>query len=156
MGCSDHRDDEPRRLADTANSSALTTGPTAADAGEEPVASYTAWLDALAGHDVESAYARHAPELTIELRQRAIVEDRAELGNPCAGFVALLWEDPTFDSEIVDIGEPQMWWARDQYDFRVCLDVDGSELKLGLELIGDHDALNAEDRGEPTCPELRR
>ena len=42
-------------------------------------------------------------------------------------------------------------WAQDQYDFRVYLDVDGSV----LELVGDYDALGADDRALLPCPELR-
>ena len=45
----------------------------------------------------------------------------------------------------------QLWWAQDQYDFRVYLDVDDSV----LELVGDYDALGAEDRALLPCPELR-
>ena len=37
---------------------------------------------------------RHAPDFTIELRQQAILLHRASLGDPCIGFVAVLWEDP--------------------------------------------------------------
>jgi len=207
---------------------------------EAPAETYAAWVDALARHDAAAACALQAPELTIALRYEAILADRAELGDPCTGFVALLWEDPEFDSEIVDIsstqvteedallavslaesavtvrmvyhrakwrvekvsprdeaddktptggevarwvdawcdldpdmsrdqivalmgepsgeytvadgGEPQLWWAQDQYDFRAYLDVDGSV----LELVGDYDALSAADRALLPCPELRR
>ncbi|WP_183092318.1 hypothetical protein [Nocardioides stalactiti] len=210
-----------------------------------PEAAYRAWLAALAAQDAEAACALQAPELTIDLRYQAILVDRAELGDPCAGFEALLWEDPGFASDVVDLevtqqteedallavrlrasadpdvtadvtadvtvrmvyhrarwrvfstesragddeaarwvdawcllspdqsrdeivalmgppsgeytvsdgGEPQLWWAQDPYDFRVYLDpVDGSV----LELVGDYDALDADDRAELACPELRR
>jgi hypothetical protein len=212
-------DDQPRGLAETRS-------PTTA-----VVSAYEDWLAALAAQDAAGACALQAPEFTIELRYDAILVDRAELGDPCTGFEAILWEDPDFDSEIVDIsvthvtnedailevhlaeyaqtvtmtyhraawrvlrtehraegvadswieawcrldpsmtreqvielmgepsgeytvadgGEPQLWWAQDQYDFRVYLDVDGSI----LELVGDYDALSAEDRALLTCPELR-
>jgi len=251
-GCSgDSTGDDPESLADASSSTATAT-PSPADspsepvggtpgsrAGEEATASYTAWLGALARGDAEAACSHHAPEFTIELRQRAILVDRAELGDPCSAFVALLWEDPAFESEIVDIavtqateedallavtlarsaqtvrmvhhraqwrvldtsprvaadddapagaevdrwldawcdldpgmgqeeivglmgppsgeytvadgGEPQLWWALDQYDFRVYLDADGTV----LELVGDYDALTVDDRDQLPCPELR-
>jgi hypothetical protein len=198
-----------------------------------PADAYAAWIGALARRDAAAACALQAPEFTIELRYDAILVDRAELGDPCVDFEALLWEDPAFDSEIVDVavtratdedavlevhrsggaqtvtmtyhraawrvlrverragsdsatarwlaawceldpsmtreqvvalmgapsgeytvadgGEPQLWWARRQYDFRVYLDVDGSV----LELVGDYDALGAGDRASLPCPELR-
>lgn len=206
-----------------------------------PVYGYEVWLDALAQHDADDACKWQAPELTIALRQEAILVDRAELGDPCTTFEALLWEDPEFESEVADVevtqktdedallavtfasgteqtvrmvyhraewrvfstvarldtgtdggttdsgparwvaawctlspemtrdeiiaamgepsgeytvadgGEPQLWWAQDQYDFRVYLDVDGSV----LELVGDYDALGSEDQAVLTCPELR-
>jgi len=201
--------------------------------GEDPVAAYRGWLSALQGHDAEEACARQAPDYTIDLRRHAILEHRAELGDPCVAFEALLWEDPhreyepdsievtrateekatlavTFPGldqsvemtyhrarwrvaalsdrdegatatrvwveswcslnldmtkdELVAVmgtpsgeytvdngGEPQLWWASSQYDFRAYLDVDGSV----LELVGDYDALSAADRKQLDCPELR-
>ncbi len=65
----------------------------AASAGS-PEATYGAWLTALSDQDAAAACSRHAPDFTIELRFAAVLEDRAELGDPCVGFVALLWEDP--------------------------------------------------------------
>ncbi|KAA1424120.1 hypothetical protein [Nocardioides antri] len=225
-GGEDPDQDQPRSLA------------TDAAQVEAPADAYAAWLDALARHDAEAACLLQAPELTIDLRYQAILADRAELGDPCTGFEAILWEDPAFDSEIVDVdvtqqtaedalldvqlastdltvrmvhhrarwrvfstsdrteadaggdtgpgrwvaawcslspdqtaeeiialmgapsgeytvadgGEPQLWWAQDQYDFRVYLDpVDRSV----LELVGDYDALSADDRALLPCPELR-
>lgn len=228
-GGNDSGDDQPRGLAGTGSTTT------------EVVSAYEDWLAALAARDAATACALQAPEFTIELRYEAILVDRAELGDPCTGFEALLWEDPEFDSEVVDIavtqetdedalldvqlasqdltvrmvyhraswrvfstedrtvsstdsgpdaesgparwvaawcslspdqtrdeivalmgepsgeytvadgGEPQLWWAQDQYDFRVYLDVDGSV----LELVGDYDALSAEDRALLPCPELR-
>ena len=67
------------------------------------VAAYESWLAALSARDAARACARHAPEFTIELRQRAILEHRAELGDPCVGFVALLWEDPAREYDPLDI-----------------------------------------------------
>ena len=67
------------------------------------VTAYETWLTALSAHDAEGACAQHAPEFTIELRQRAILEHRAERGDPCVGFVALLWEDPAREYEPIDI-----------------------------------------------------
>ena len=48
-------------------------------------------------------------------------------------------------------GEPQLWWADRQYDFRAYLDPAGRV----LDLVGDYDRLGAEDRAVLTCPELR-
>ncbi len=194
---------------------------------------YESWLVALEAHDAAGACALHAPEFTIELRQRAILEHRAELGDPCTGFVALLWEDPARRYDALDIevtqdtgedaelavdfpgtdetaslqrrngrwliadvtprsagaadsarwveswceltvgmgrdqvvelmgepsgeytvadgGEPQLWWADRQYDFRAYLDVDDTV----LDLVGDYDRLDAVDRRLLDCPELR-
>ncbi len=228
-GCGDDPDasDQRRTLAET-------DGSTAEVSGEEPAAAYVAWVGALSRQDAAAACALQAPELTIELRYDAILADRAELGDPCTDFEALLWEDASFDAEIIDVevtqqteedalldvdlashdltvrvvyhrarwrvfstsdrsdpadagtarwlgawcalspdqnrdeivalmgppsgeysvsdgGEPQLWWAQDQYDFRVYLDVDGSV----LELVGDYDALSEDDRALLPCPELR-
>jgi len=244
-GGEDPDQDQPRDPGEGASTAAATTATDAARA-EAPVAAYAAWVAALARHDAAAACALQAPELTIELRFEAILVDRAELGDPCTDFEALLWEDPEFRSEVVDVavtqvteedallevrlgpgeealqtvrmvyhrahwrvfstadrtgsdngggdggdrsgparwvaawcelsvdqtrdqvvalmgepsgeytvsdgGEPQLWWAQDQYDFRVYLDpVDGSV----LELVGDYDALGADDRALLPCPELR-
>ena len=242
-GCTD-RPLGPSGLADLSTAAPSTTATAAGDPGRgRPAAAYVDWLNALARRDAAAACARQAPEFTIELRYAAILQDRAELGDPCTGFEALLWEDPAFASEIVDIsvtqvtaedallavtlapgtrepgrlqtvrmvyhraqwrvswtvdrtergpgtadgpgrwvdawcdldptmtraaiiqemgppsgeytvadgGEPQLWWALDQYDFRVYLDVDGSV----LDLVGDYDALSEADRAVLTCPELR-
>ena len=240
-GCGDDPDlsEERRPLVDTSQtggtSSATASSTAAGPSADGPAAdAYLAWLDALDRHDAAAACALQAPEYTIQLRYDAILVDRAELGDPCVVFEALVWEDPAFDSEVVDIevtqeteedalldvdrpsgdltvrmvyhrahwrvfattdragpsspasarwlgawcalspdltrdeivdlmgppsgeytvsdgGEPQLWWARDQYDFRVYLDVDGSV----LELVGDYDALSEEDRAHLPCPELR-
>lgn len=64
-----------------------------------PDGAYGAWLAALADRDAVAACARHAPEFTIALRQEAILRDRAELGDPCTGFAALLWEDPARETD---------------------------------------------------------
>jgi hypothetical protein len=226
-GCGEDEPDRKRRSV--ADSSRSVEG----IPQDGPAAAYVDWVDALARQDAAAACALQAPELTIALRYDAILADRAELGDPCVGFEALLWEDPEFDGEIVDIevtqeteedalldvdhpsrdltvrvvyhrarwrvfstsdragretgparwlrawcslspqdgreeiialmgppsgeytvadgGEPQLWWAQDQYDFRVYLDVDGSV----LELVGDYDALSEEDRALLPCAELR-
>jgi cytochrome P450 len=65
-------------------------------------------------------------------------------------IVALMGE-PSGEYTVADGGEPQLWWAHDQFDFRVYLDVDGSV----LELVGDYDGLSDADRDLLTCPELR-
>lgn len=240
-GGSDDSADTPRGLADTTTPRGSPTVPSPGDAtaDSEPAAAYLDWLKALKAHDADAACRAQASEFTIELRQQAILEDRAELGDPCTGFEAIVWEDPgrqydpvqvettyvtderatvaaTFEGtdETVDLvyddaawrvlraetraeegtssttgadparwlqawcaldpgmtrdqvvdamgppsgeytvsngGEPQVWWAQDQYDFRAYLDVDGSV----LELVGDYDSLSQADRELLKCPELR-
>lgn len=66
---------------------------------DEPQAAYLAWLAALQARDAASACTIQHPELTIALRYEAILLDRAELGDPCTGFEALLWEDPLRETE---------------------------------------------------------
>lgn len=238
-GCDDadrSLDTTPRDLAGTtaggpAGTAVTTEGDATADS--EPASAYLSWLQALQDHDAAGSCALHAPDFTIALRQQAILDHRARLGDPCTAFVAVLWEDParrydpkrvetTYETdekatvaasfpggdETVDLvqldgswrvlrtearaeagagparwlaawcdldpsmsrgeliaamgqpsgeytvsngGEPQLWWAQDQYDFRAYLDADGSV----LQLVGDYDALSAADRGRLTCPELR-
>lgn len=197
------------------------------------VAAYTAWLQGMQDRDARATCARHAPEMTIELRQRAILLQRAAPGDPCTGFVAVLWEDPARELDPLGIeatrvtaedavlavdfpgtdetvtlanrhgnwyvadtsprtdgttdtsrwvrawcdlevgstreevtarmgtpsgeytvengGEPQLWWAQDQYDFRAYLDARGRV----LDLVGDYDRLEGQDRQVLSCPELR-
>lgn len=103
--------DETRRptasVAPSASPSAIasTSAPPTSSAGQgpSPVAAYDAWLAALADRDAAAACSHHAPDFTIELRYAAILEDRAELGDPCTGFVALLWEDPARQLEPVSV-----------------------------------------------------
>ncbi len=83
------------------------TGPAGADP-RGVVATYRDWLAALASRDAAEACRIQAPELTIELRYRAIAEDRAELGDPCVDFEALLWEDPTRELEPIGIETTQV------------------------------------------------
>jgi hypothetical protein len=237
-------DDEPagrRTLADPSTSAASPSRTTAQeiDRSDNPASAYLRWVDALDRHDAATACDLQAPDYTIELRLKAILAHRAELGDPCTGFEAIVWEDPDFDSEVGDVavtqqtaedallevrlasgaltvrmvyhrahwrvfsttdrtddattsgaatgpgrwvavwcslspdldrdeiidamgepsgeytvsdgGEPQLWWAQDQYDFRAYLDVDGSV----LELVGDYDALSDADRARLPCQELR-
>lgn len=236
-GCGDEDTDageSPRSLADTPSSYYTAGGETVGG----PVSGYQTWIGSLTDHDAATACRWQAPELTIELRQQAILVDRARLGDPCVDFEALLWEDPGFAGDAADVeitqqteedallavtfadgstqtvrmvyhraewrvfstdertgegepvpgdaaqwveawcdlkpsmtreeliaamgepsgeytvtdgGEPQLWWAQDQYDFRAYLDIDGSV----LELVGDYDALSEDDRALLPCPELR-
>lgn len=88
-GCGDGDDADTDRPTPLAGSATPTDEPE-----PEPVVAYRAWLDALAAQDAEAACARHAPELTIDLRYEAILLDRASLGDPCVDFVAVLWEQP--------------------------------------------------------------
>ena len=86
---------KPRTAVETPSERPSSSAPAEPEEpGDAAVAAYVAWLDALKDHDAAAACARHAPELTIALRQEAILVDRAELGDPCTGFVAILWEDP--------------------------------------------------------------
>ncbi|NYJ01604.1 hypothetical protein HNR19_002302 [Nocardioides thalensis] len=108
-GGDDRVDPTPRTvLSSTAPSPARTSAAATEGPAGEPTTAYAAWLTALARHDAATACALQAPELTIELRMEAILVDRAELGDPCVGFVALLWEDPAFESEIVDVSVTQL------------------------------------------------
>ena len=254
LGCS-RENAEPAPLADVSPEASPTTStPTSTtptnDPVAAPVAAYVAWLDALAARDASAACARHAPQLTIDLRYEAILLKRASLGDPCVDFVAVLWEQPereyapigvevtqvtdedallavdfpgrdqtvrmiqqntrwlveesvprtdSADSEIdtapngpttvgdperwLDVwcdlelsmspqqltdlmgeasgtytiangGEPQLYWARDQYDFRAYLDTDPPTGRT-IDLVGDYDRLTASERAGLTCPELR-
>lgn len=78
-------------------------GPEAVRPADEAQAAYLAWLGALAARDAETACAVQHPELTIALRQEALLVGRAGLGDPCTGFEALLWEDPTRRTDPVSI-----------------------------------------------------
>ncbi|MGA8845330.1 MAG: hypothetical protein WB471_01810, partial [Nocardioides sp.] len=73
-----------------------------------PVAAYQAWLAALDVRDAAAACARHAPQLTIDLRLEAILLKRARLGDPCVGFVAVLWEQPEREYEPLGIEVTQV------------------------------------------------
>lgn len=74
-----------------------------------------------------------------------------ELGESRADVVATMGE-PSGEYTVSDGGEPQVYWAADQYDFRAYLDpVDGTV----TDLVGDYDALSAADRERLDCPELR-
>ena len=59
--------------------------------------------------------------------------------------------EPSGEYTVANGGEPQLWWADRQYDFRAYLDLDGRV----LDLVGDYDRLGAADRGALSCPELR-
>lgn len=58
---------------------------------------------------------------------------------------------PSGEYTVDNGGEPQLWWADRQYDFRAYLDLDGRV----LDLVGDYDRLGAADRRNLDCPELR-
>lgn len=209
--------------------------PAGATESDRAIAAYRAWLEAVENRDPQAACRRHAPQFTIELRQRAVEAKQARLGDPCVDVAHLLWDDPTraYDPELVEVtgvtgerarlavdfggdavdesvllvnrrgtwlvadltpraegarngdrwvehwcdltlemdrdrliyemgeptgeytvangGEPQIFWTDRQYDFRAYLDTDGSV----LDLVGDYDALDADDRRQLTCGELR-
>ena len=241
-GCGDGQPGR-RTLVDSSPATPISPSRTTTDEidrSDNPASAYLRWVDALARHDAATACDLQAPDFTIQLRYDAILLHRAELGDPCVDFEAIVWEDADFDSTVADVevtqvteedalldarlgsgsmtvrmvyhrahwrvfstsdrtdtgatgdatgpgrwvaawcglspddtreeviaamgapsgeytvsdgGEPQLWWAQDQYDFRADLDpVDGSV----LELVGDYDALSADDRAQLTCPELRR
>ena len=74
-----------------------------------------------------------------------------EVGSTRAAVVGAMGE-PSGEYTVSDGGEPQVYWAADQYDFRAYLDpVDGTV----TDLLGDYDALSAADRSLLDCPELR-
>ena len=93
----------PPNGSSTEPSTVSSSGP-----GADAVAAYRAWLRALAAEDATAACARHAPDFTIELRQRAILQHRAALGDPCTGFVALLWEEPAPKTDPASIEVTQL------------------------------------------------
>ena len=72
-------------------------------AGSDPAQTYRAWLKALSRRDVETACRLQHPDFTINLRLEAILQKRAELGDPCVDFEALLWEDPERSLRISDL-----------------------------------------------------
>ena len=82
--------------------------PPASSDPSDPEAVYRSWLAALDGQDAEAACARNAPSFTIALRKEAILEKRAQLGDPCVDFVALLWEDPDREYEPVAVEATQV------------------------------------------------
>ena len=58
---------------------------------------------------------------------------------------------PSGEYTVSDGGEPQLYWAQRQYDFRAYLDVRPDV----IDLVGDYDALSAAERARLSCPELR-
>ncbi len=94
-----------------------------------PAAAYVAWLDALRREDAVAACARHAPDFTIALRYRAILLDRAELGDPCTGFVAVLWEDPAREHDLLGVEATQVTGER----ARLAADFAGVDETVTLE-----------------------
>ncbi|WP_460810042.1 hypothetical protein [Nocardioides salsibiostraticola] len=62
-----------------------------------------------------------------------------------------LMGEPSGEYTVSNGGEPQLYWARREYDFRVYLDAQGTV----LDLVGDYDELSAADRDLLPCPELR-
>ena len=109
-GCSRENGDGSEQPSPLAGASDVPTASDSEVPAEEPapVASYRAWLDALADQDAQAACARHAPELTIELRYEAILLDRASLGDPCVDFVAVLWEQPEREYDPLGIEVTQL------------------------------------------------
>ncbi|QYJ05230.1 hypothetical protein KUV85_05995 [Nocardioides panacisoli] len=87
----------------TAEPSAPTTLPATTDPASPVVTAYTTWLAGLATENAMATCDQHAPALTIDLRQRAIIEGRAQQGDPCEDFVALLWESPDVETEPMSI-----------------------------------------------------
>jgi len=228
--CGKESDAVPRTVTTSPTGSAVPPQP---DDGAPEVV-YRRWLAALQAHDAEAACAEHAPQFTIDLRYEAILLKRAQLGDPCVDFVAVLWEEadreyeplgvevtrqseedaelavdlPNADltvtmafrngawevlgeheraesaavawldawcdlslgmstHEVIELmgepsgtytitngGEPQLYWTRDQYDFRAYLDADPPQGTV-IDLVGDYDRLTDSDRGRLTCPELR-
>ena len=51
--------------------------------------------------------------------------------------------EPSGEYTVSTGGEPQLYWASRQYDFRAYLDLDDTVLNL----VGDYNALAAADRG---------
>ncbi|WP_300405989.1 hypothetical protein [Nocardioides sp.] len=106
-------DASPTPLAEisTTPSTSASAGPRESSSPEaEPpaVTAYRAWLAALDTQDARAACARHAPQLTIDLRYEAILLKRARLGDPCTDFVAVLWEQPDREYDPSDIEVTQL------------------------------------------------
>ena len=112
----------------TASSAPATSAPVSAPPGS-PQEAYVAWLAALERHDAAAACARHAPDFTIALRYRAILLDRAELGDPCTGFVAVLWEDPAREYAPLSVEATQVTGER----ARLAVDFPGTDESVTLE-----------------------
>jgi hypothetical protein len=134
-GCGD---DDDKGDAPASQPRPLTTS-TSTAADDPVVAAYESWLSALADHDAAGACAWHAPEFTIELRQRAILEHRAELGDPCTGFVALLWEDPAreYDPTDVEVTQDNGEDAELAVDFPDVDETASMQLRDGRWLVAD-------------------
>ena len=81
---------------------------TSAGSNSDPESAYRTWLAALEAQDAEAACARNAPSFTIALRQEAILEKRARMGDPCVDFVALLWDDPDREYDPVAVEATQV------------------------------------------------
>ena len=112
-GCAGDDIAAPTPTADAPASDATSEPGTVIDvmppsAAAEPVAAYRAWLLALGEQDAAAACARHAPQLTIDLRYEAILLERARLGDPCVDFVAVLWEQPEREYEPLGIEATQI------------------------------------------------
>ena len=55
---------------------------------------------------------------------------------------------PSGEYTVANGGEPQLWWADRQYDFRAYLDLDGRV----LDLVGDYDRLDADGPAASRLP----
>ncbi len=98
---------DPPGFEDSPAASSTTTSDLV-DRATAPVAAYRAWLSALADQDAAAACAQHAPQLTIDLRNEAILLRRARLGDPCVDFVAVLWEQPDREYDVLGIEATQV------------------------------------------------
>ncbi|MAS54132.1 MAG: hypothetical protein CMJ44_05845 [Pimelobacter sp.] len=119
--CGEEASPTPLTEVSTTPSASASAAPPASaspEAESPAVTAYRAWLSALAEQDAAAACARHAPQLTIDLRYEAILLKRARLGEPCVDFVAVLWEqrereyDPT-DIEVTQLTEEDALLAVD-------------------------------------------
>ncbi|WP_300577146.1 hypothetical protein [uncultured Nocardioides sp.] len=149
--CADEeaRPADPRPLA-SVSPTASAGGPTAdtASAPDEPTAAYLAWLGALEDRDAASACRIQHPERTIALRYEAILVDRAELGDPCVGFEALLWEDPLREYSPVDVETTRLTGEK----ATLAVTFPGSAVTVELELQRAAWRVLSEERRTPSSP----
>jgi hypothetical protein len=151
-GCADEdaRPDQPRPLASVSPSASVSAPPS--EAVDQPTAAYLAWLGALEDRDAGTACRIQHPERTIALRYEAILVGRAELGDPCVGFEALLWEDPLREYSPTGVETTRLTGEK----ATLAVTFPGSEVTVQLELQRAAWRVLAEQRRTPASPASAR